>query len=153
MSAALHLSITTPSAVLIDQADIVSLRAEDESGGFGILPGHADLLTVLRASVVRWHARDDIIHYCVVRSGVLTVTEGQRIAIACRQGTTGDDLTRLEEDVAAMRAEEVDAGRRARVEQLRLHAHAVRQLMHYLHPGQTVDAEIMGAAVQDTEEI
>jgi len=138
MSAALHLTITTPSAVLVDRADVTSLRAEDESGGFGILPGHADLLTVLPASVVRWHGTDNIVHYCAVRGGVFTVTEGQRVDIACRQGTLGDDLTRLEADVEAMRAEETDADRRARVEEMRLHANAVRQLMHYLNSGATI---------------
>ena len=33
------------------------LRAEDDTGAFGILPGHADFLTVLAVSVVTW--RDD----------------------------------------------------------------------------------------------
>lgn len=134
MSATLHLTITTPSAVLVDRADIRSVRAEDESGGFGILPGHADLLTVLPASVVRWRGKDDAGHYCALRGGVLTVTEGRNVAIACRQGAIGDDLAKLEADVQAMRAAETDADRRARVEQMRLHAHAVRQLMRYLRP-------------------
>jgi F-type H+-transporting ATPase subunit epsilon len=72
----------------------------------------------------------------VVNGGVLTVTDGQHVAIACRQGTMSDDLVQLEADVAAMRAAEADASRRARVEQMRLHARAVRQLMRYLRPGQ-----------------
>ncbi len=45
---------STPAAILIDADDVRSLRAEDESGAFGVLPGHADLLTVLPPSVVRW---------------------------------------------------------------------------------------------------
>lgn len=137
MSRPLHLTVTTPSAVLIDRTDVASVRAEDESGGFGVLPGHADLLTVLPPSVVRWRGSDRVDRYCVVGGGVLTVTAGQNVAIACRQGTMGDDLTQLEADVTAMRATEADADRRARVEQMRLHAHAVRQLMRYLRPGQT----------------
>jgi F-type H+-transporting ATPase subunit epsilon len=141
MSAPLHLTITTPAAVLVDRADIASVRAEDESGGFGILPGHADLLTVLPPSVVRWRGADHVERYCVVGGGVLTVTGGRMVAIACRQGTTGDDLVQLEADVATMRAAEADADRRARVEQMRLHAHAVRQLMRYLRPGQAGAAQ------------
>ena len=58
MTDALHLTITTPATVLVDRDDVARVRAEDESGGFGILPGHADLLTVLPASVVRWRSGD-----------------------------------------------------------------------------------------------
>jgi F-type H+-transporting ATPase subunit epsilon len=139
MSAPMRLTIATPLSVLVERTDVISVRAQDESGGFGILPGHADLLTVLPASVVRWRGADRIERYCVVGGGVLTVTGGRTVAVACRQGTTGDDLVQLEADVAAMRVAEADAGRRARVEQMRLHARAVRQLMRYLRPGQTGD--------------
>src|SRR2546429_1741177 len=47
MSAALHLTITTPAVILVDSDDVASVRAEDASGSFGILPSHADLLTML----------------------------------------------------------------------------------------------------------
>lgn len=135
MSGALRLVITTPTAVLVDATDIAAVRAEDEGGGFGILPGHTGLLTVLPASVVRWRTADGATHFCALRGGVLSVSGGARVAIACRQGRTGDDLAGLETEVAAMRAAEADADRRARVEQMRLHANAVRQLMRYLRPG------------------
>ncbi|WP_296706015.1 F0F1 ATP synthase subunit epsilon [Rhodoblastus sp.] len=132
MNDSLNLTISTPASVLVDSAKVQSIRAEDESGGFGILPGHADLLTVLPASVVRWRERDGVAHFCALKSGVLTVTGGHRVAIACREGAIGDDLPTLEAQVQALRAAETDADRRARVEQMRLHARAVRQLMHYL---------------------
>ncbi len=141
MSAGLHLTITTPSTVLVDLADALSVRAEDESGGFGILPGHTDLLTVLSASVVRWRDGNGVPHYCALNGGVLTVAGGERVAIACRQGTLGDDLATLQADVQVMRAALTDADRIARVEQMRLHANAVRQLMRYLRPGSAKDAE------------
>jgi len=131
----LHLTITTPDDVLVDDPAARAVRAEDESGGFGLLPGHADFLTVLPASVVRWHDRTDTPRYCVVRAGVLVVSGGSRVQLACRQGMVGDTLDVLEAEIARFRATESDADRRARVEQMRLHAHAVRQLMHYLRPG------------------
>ena len=137
MSAALHLTITTPSSVLVDRSDVVSVRAEDESGGFGILPDHADFLTVLPASVVRWRDAGRNEHYCVVEGGVLLVTEGRSVDIACRLGTVGDDLARLEAEVASARARETDITRRARTEQMHLHARAVRQIMRYLRPGRS----------------
>jgi len=141
MSDALHLTITTPSAVLVDRTDISAVRAEDESGGFGILPGHTDLLTVLPASVVRWQSADGTTRYCALRGGVMTVTGGTRVAVACRQGSLGDDLATLEAEVQALRAAESDADKRARVEQMRLHARAVRQLMRFLRPGAAGDGD------------
>jgi len=130
----LALTIATPMRVLVEtRAEM--LRAEDESGSFGILPGHTDLLTALPASVVRWQEPDGKRRFCALRGGMLTVTEGARVAIACREGIVGDDLGALEAEVAKLRAEEEDADRRARVEEMRLHAGAVRQLMRYLRPG------------------
>ena len=35
----MRLLITTPTAVVVDERDVVAVRAEDESGGFGILDG------------------------------------------------------------------------------------------------------------------
>lgn len=136
MSDGLHLVITTPSAVLADASDVGSLRAEDASGGFGILPGHADLLTVLPASVIRWRDLKGKMHFCAVSGGIVTVSGGREVSIACRQGTLGDDLTKLEDDVKRMRSKLADVDRCSRVEQARMHANAVRQLMKYLRPGE-----------------
>ena len=47
----MRLIVTTPLAVIADASDITHLRAEDETGAFGILPGHADFLTALSVSV------------------------------------------------------------------------------------------------------
>ncbi|WP_454854577.1 F0F1 ATP synthase subunit epsilon [Rhizobium binxianense] len=143
MNTGLHLTISTPSAVLIDLEDAQSVSAEDASGGFGILPGHADFLTVLPASVIRWRDGAGHLHFCAQSGGVFTVSEGRRILIACRQGTLGDDLARLEEDVRTMRATLADADRKSRVEQTRLHANAVRQLMRLLRPGITGTNDVM----------
>jgi F-type H+-transporting ATPase subunit epsilon len=135
MSRALALTIATPSRVLVDEAGIASLRAEDESGGFGVLPGHADLVSALPSSVVRWRGPKGPWRYCVVGDAVFAVTGGARVDIACRSGLVGDDLDALMGQAEASRAAELDAARRARVEQTRLHAQAIRRLMRLLHPG------------------
>ncbi len=132
MSGALRLTIATPSTLLLDVDNVAALRAEDESGAFGVLPGHADLLTVLPPSVLRWTRTDEPTRFCALSGGVLTISGGNRVAVACRRGTLGDDLETLQAVVAAQRAAELDADRRARVEQTKLHAQAVRQLMRYL---------------------
>ncbi len=133
---ALALTIATPAGVLVDRLGIVSLRAEDGSGSFGIRVGHADFVTLLRASVVRWRTADDVQHFCAVDGGVLIVSDnGSRIQIACREAIPGESLERLEADVQATRAAQLEARRRARVDELRLHARAVRQMVRFLRPG------------------
>jgi F-type H+-transporting ATPase subunit epsilon len=97
MSAALHLTITTPAVVLVDSDEVASLRAEDASGSFGILPSHADLLTMLTPSVVRWRTVAGHTGFCAVKGGVLTVSQGRRVAIACREGIVDASLQNLEE--------------------------------------------------------
>jgi len=137
MSALLHLIIATPARVLFDSTEVVALRAEDATGSFGILPGHAAFLTVLAPSVLRWHAADGIEQFCAVKEGVLRVSGGHEISIACREGvmgTSGTSLEVLEAQVNAARAAQLDAVRRARVDETRLHAQAVRQLLRYLRP-------------------
>ncbi|RYH07029.1 F0F1 ATP synthase subunit epsilon [Tropicimonas sp. IMCC6043] len=135
MSGRLHLTVTTPMTVLVDEQAVTSVRAEDTSGGFGILPGHIDFLTALPASVLRWRGDDGILHFCALRAGLMNVSGGNRVAVACREGILGDDLAALEAEVGRLRTEEADIDRRARVEHMRLHASAVRQLMRHLRPG------------------
>ncbi|MFD2855265.1 hypothetical protein ACFSZS_11465 [Seohaeicola zhoushanensis] len=52
---------------MLDETGILSLRGEDASGGFGILPGHADYVTVIDAGVLRWRGESGPWRYCVVR--------------------------------------------------------------------------------------
>jgi F-type H+-transporting ATPase subunit epsilon len=136
MTGRLHLTIATPSRLLVETDDVRSLRATDASGSFGILPGHADFLTVLPASVVEWRGADGAWQYCAVRAAVFSVSDGETVAIACRQGVPGRDLASLEAEVRRVGLAETDTDRQARVEQTRLHAQAVRQLLHYLVPRQ-----------------
>lgn len=130
----LALTISTPFDVLVEASPIRSLRAEDASGSFGILPGHVDFLTALPVSVVRWMTEAGEAGFCAVRGGIMTVSQGSEVAIACRQGKLGTALDTLAADVAAFVEEERDAARRASTAQMRVHARAVRQLMHYLNP-------------------
>jgi F-type H+-transporting ATPase subunit epsilon len=133
----LSLTIATPARVMVDALPVVSLRAEDDSGAFGVRAGHADLVTLLSASVVRWRTPDGAEHYCAVDGGVLIVARGTAVSLACREAVPGDSLDALEADVRRARAAQLDAMRRARVEQTRLHAQAVRQMLRYLRPQAT----------------
>lgn len=146
MSRTLCLSIATPMKVVVDAEEIAALRAEDASGSFGIRPAHADLLTVLTPTVLRWRTAGNITRYCAVPGGVLRVTAGREISIACREAILGDSLENLEAHVRETRARQLEAARSTRVEQLRLHAATVRQLLKFLRPGPSAGE---GAPVRD----
>lgn len=134
MTSSLHLTIATPFTVLVESDQVRSLRASDASGSFGILPGHSNFLTVLPASVLEWRTNAGSWKYCAIRAGVLSVSSGESVAVACRKGVLGRDLSGLEAEVFHSTEAETDQTRRARVEQARLHAQAVRQLVRYLVP-------------------
>lgn len=135
----MRLTVTTPLQVVLSE-EAVSIRAEDASGGFGIQPGHADFLTVLPASVLRWRGAGDW-HYCALRGGVLRVSGGDRVEIACREAVPGDDLARLEAEVRRTAEAQVNAARKAKGEHTRLHAAAIRHLMRRLEPSASRDLE------------
>ncbi|KPP88525.1 MAG: F-type H+-transporting ATPase subunit epsilon [Rhodobacteraceae bacterium HLUCCA08] len=132
MSRSMSLRIMTPLAIVVDQP-ASSLRANDASGSFGILPGHADFLTRLAVSVVSWTTSEGAARFCAVRGGALTVRAGQ-IAIATREAVTGDDLGTLDHEVLARFRTEMDEERVEHVETTRLHLSAMRQMLVRLQP-------------------
>jgi F-type H+-transporting ATPase subunit epsilon len=142
MNRILHLTVTTPAKILVESDQVVAVRAEDQSGSFGVLPGHTDLLTVLVPSVVRWRTADGTERFCAVRGGVFTISAGREVAIACREGVVSDSLEDLERKVRTVRAQQLEADRNARVREVRAHALAVRQLVRYLRPEPAVAAPI-----------
>lgn len=140
MTDKLLLTITTPAKVLVDQCPVHRVRAMDDSGCFGILPRHADLISVLTDSVVHWQDTSNRTHYCAIRSGVLIVADGNNISIACREGLTGDNLAELENRVRQHRSTEHDLSQEETTRQMRLHTQTMRQIISYLRPnsGSTV---------------
>lgn len=130
----MRLLITTPTEVVVDEKNVEAVRAEDDSGSFGILTGHADLLTALALSVVSWRKPERPRRYCAVRHGVFSVTCGEEIAIATRQAVLGDDLDHLEAEVLAEFRNAAEAERSARTSSTQLHMRAIREIVRYLRP-------------------
>ncbi len=130
----MRLLITTPTSVVVDEQNVTAVRAEDETGSFGILDRHAEFLTALTLSIVNWRGVQDRPRFCAVRRGVLSVTRGTEVSIATREAIVGDDLALLEEIVLTQFREALEAERAARTESLRLHMQAVRRIVHYLRP-------------------
>ena len=130
----MRLLITTPTAVAVDRQNVTSVRAEDASGGFGILGGHADFLTALTICVIAWQESDSVRRFCAVRYGVFAVRGGQEVAIATREALVGDDLEQLERVVLTAFRQAAEAEAISRTESLQMQMAAVRQIVRYLRP-------------------
>jgi len=129
----MRLRIVTPLSIVVDE-DVSSLRAEDASGGFGILPGHAPFLTALTIGVVSWRQgkRD---RFCAVRGGALSVTDDASVAITTREAVVGDDLATLDVEVLDGFRRQADAERVEHVETVQLQLNAIRRMVSRLQTG------------------
>jgi F-type H+-transporting ATPase subunit epsilon len=126
------LTITTPLAIVVEADGVAHLRAEDETGAFGILPGHADFVTALAVSVVTWRDDHRLEHHIAVRGGILEVHDGEAIAIATPEAGLSDDLHRLEAEVLARFHQQIAAEQAARTDAQRLYLAALRQIVRFL---------------------
>ena len=133
----MRLTVTTPLAIVVESTDVAHLRAEDETGAFGILPGHADFLTALGVSVASWRDGRGAEHHVAVRGGMLEVRGGNAIAIATPEAVPGDDLHRLETEVLAGFRRRLAEERAARTDATRLYLAAIRQIFRILRPERT----------------
>ena len=128
----MKLTVATPLAIVVEADGVAHLRAEDETGAFGILPGHADFLTALAVSVVTWRDDHGLEHHIAVRGGMLEVRDGEAIAIATPVAGLGDDLHRLEAEVLARFRQQLAAEQAARTDAHRLYLAALRQIVRFL---------------------
>jgi F-type H+-transporting ATPase subunit epsilon len=128
----MNLTVTTPLAIITEANNVARLRAEDETGAFGILPGHADFLTALAVSVVSWRDQDGNDHHLAVRGGMLAVNNGEAITIATREAVADDDLHRLETEVLASFQRQTEEELTARTDAQRLYLAAIRQICRFL---------------------
>ena len=129
----MRLRIVTPLSLVVDD-DIDSLRAEDASGGFGILPGHAPFLTALAISIVSWR-KAQVEQFCAVRGGTMTVSDGAMVAIATREAVAGDDLATLDAQVLARFQSDAEEERVAHVDAVSLQLNAIRRMVSRLQTG------------------
>ena len=128
----MRLTVTTPLAIIVEASDVVHLRAEDDTGAFGILPGHADFLTALAISVASWRDDHGAEHHVAIRGGMLEVRDGRAIAIATPEAVMGDDLHHLESEVLNKFRRQLAEERAARTDAQRLYLAAIRQIARFL---------------------
>lgn len=128
----MRLLITTPAEVVVDRADVVSVRADDYSGAFGLLPGHCEFMTMLTTSVLSFGTADGRTRHVAVRGGVLNMRDGQSCEVATREAVADDDLTRLRTSVLRRMVEQADHEAEARTRTMQLQLQVMRQLHRYL---------------------
>jgi F-type H+-transporting ATPase subunit epsilon len=122
-------------ATVVDQDGVGYVFAQDASGAFGILPGHADFITVLSISVISWRNAGGEMQHCAVRTGVLMTHDGSQVRVATREAVMEDSLHRLGRAVLVRMREEARIQEESRVSMTRLQLAAIRQLQRYLDAG------------------
>ena len=128
------LRIVTPLMVVVDE-NANGVRAEDASGSFGILPGHAAFLTSLALSVVEWVPTVGGRRYCAVRGGMLSVLRGHAVAVATREAIVGDDIATLDATVLARFRADADRDRSERFDSSQLQLSAIRRMVGEMQAG------------------
>jgi F-type H+-transporting ATPase subunit epsilon len=131
----MKLVITTPISITVDADDVNYVRAEDETGAFGIFPGHADFITTLTVSVITWKNGEDRQHHVAVGGGVLIVREGRFVEVVTREAVGEDTLEALGEAVLERMRAETRQGESYRFASASLEVAALRQLQNYLATG------------------
>ena len=131
----MRLQIVTPLAVEADLAGIASVRADDRTGSFVVLPNHADFITALAITVVEWATETGEKGHIAVRGGIFRVEGGELVQIATRQAISGPTLDQLGTAVLDQLRDEAEAEARTRVAATRLQLGLIRQLDRYLQSG------------------
>jgi F-type H+-transporting ATPase subunit epsilon len=144
--------VITPLAIIADSEGVAHVRGEDETGAFGILPGHADFLTALSLSVVSWRDLEGGEHHLAVRGGMLEVRDGKLITIATREAVAGEDLGWLQTEVLATFRRRTDEEKKSRTDAQRLYIAAIRQICRYLKPRTAAGPGELVAQLEDLEQ-
>ena len=119
MANTLHLSVVTPSAMIVDQ-DVNYVGAQGLEGDFGVLPGHAALLAALRVGHIFYKTGDDT-RYVFVSGGFAEVSDNKVIILA-ETATRAEDIDTERAAKAKARAEERLKSKNADIDQIRAEA-------------------------------
>ena len=119
MANTLHLSVVTPSAMIVDQ-DVTYVGAQGLEGDFGVLPGHAALLAALRVGHIFYKTGDDT-RYVFVSGGFAEVSNNKVIVLA-ETATRAEDIDTERAVKAKARAEERLRSQNRDIDQVRAEA-------------------------------
>ena len=128
---ALSLSLQSPS--LSQRIDgVTSLVARDRSGSFGVLPGHARMITLIEAGLLRFRRSGETWEYVACAIGLLYVL-GADVRLCTSRFLTGTDYGRLSEALEAQLRAEQNALKSQRSSVARMEEEMVRRLWRLNH--------------------
>jgi F-type H+-transporting ATPase subunit epsilon len=122
----LDLEILVPDGIAV-HTRVVSLRAADASGQFGVRPGHEAFLTMLAPCVLSFREEDGRERYAAADGGVLVV-EKDHVSIVTREAVLADQLEEVANAAAAMLEARRLHERMARAEFAELQSSLLREL-------------------------
>ena len=124
----MRLHILTPLATILDRTDIADISARDESGAFGIRPGHAPFMTVLPSSVLTLRTEHGGVLYAAVAGGTLRV-DRDGVWVTSPDAAVGPELAPLAARVAAEKTAGLHRRREGEARERTLHAALVHHLL------------------------
>ena len=77
---------------------VVSFIGEDDSGSFGILAGHARMLTALTTGLARYRTADNNWHYLALPGAILAFNDNQ-LTLSTRHYLRDDGYLRISADL------------------------------------------------------
>lgn len=80
--------------------EVASFVGEDESGCFGILSGHARMMTVLVCGLARFRRRDEKLWEYLAMPGAVLYFAGNTLSLACRHYLIDEDYERISRRLA-----------------------------------------------------
>lgn len=128
----MKLLVVTPVRIVTEAEGVEFIRAEDETGTFGICPGHADFLTRLSISVLSWRDAKQHERHVALRGGVLRVAGGALVEVATMEAEAGDVLEDLQDRLVETFRKRDREDEEERAAANRLHSAAIRQIQRVL---------------------
>lgn len=118
MDKTLRLDIVTPDRVVVSETvDYVGVRGLE--GDFGVLPGHASLLTALSVGVLHYSAQGG--RKSVFISGGFAEVDRDKVTILAESAETAESIDLARAEAAKRRAEERLAAKDASLDMERAH--------------------------------
>jgi F-type H+-transporting ATPase subunit epsilon len=87
----MHLESTTQYEQV---ANVISFIGEDDSGSFGVLPGHARMMTLLRFSLARFRVLDEDWEYLALPGALAYFLDGE-LHLSTRHYLRGKDYDKI----------------------------------------------------------
>jgi len=121
------LKVWTPTGLVLDE-EIGRLKAESETGWFGVLPRHVDFVTSLVPGILKYELRDRQPGYLAIDRGVL-VKCGPVVSVSARNAVRGGSLETLRNAVREQFRKRAEKEQASRKFEAKLEADLVRRLM------------------------